>query len=120
MSDTAVDQLRSTAAVIGDRLAERQTGEREQDIQDDYAPGIVNGDYEYRGRHLRLEPRGGRSWAVLDRNRYLGVLQLTYSRIGDECARYTAKPPGQEGSLDEGWATDWRLAVEWLADEAGR
>ena len=85
------------------------------------ATGPDIGGYEYRGRHLRLVPRNGRSWAVLDRSEYLGMLQLTYTRIGDECPRYTAKPPGHESSLlDDGWATDWRLAVEWLADEAGR
>lgn len=134
MSNTAVDQLRTTAAVIGDHLAKRQADELEQDIQNNYADDIMMlgafgervghagvGDYEYRGRRLTLVPRDRHSWTVHDRTRYLGVLQLTYTRIGDECPRYTARPPGAEGSLlDDGWATDWRLAVEWLADEAGR
>jgi len=41
MTDIAVDQRRSTAAVIGDHLAKRQAGETEEDIQENYAEDVI-------------------------------------------------------------------------------
>jgi hypothetical protein len=39
--DIAVDQRRSTAAIIRDHLAKRQAGELEQDIEENYAEDVV-------------------------------------------------------------------------------
>jgi hypothetical protein len=74
-------------------------------------------EYEYRGRHFRLVPRQHRAWAVVEQWQYIGVVERAYSRIGDDRPRFAAKPVGEEGVMVEGWTDDWRLALEWLADQ---
>lgn len=43
-----------------------------------------------------------------------------YLHIGDSGTTYAGKRVGEEHLPVEGWTEDWRLVVEWLADEADR
>ena len=68
MTDIAVDQRRSTAAVIGDHLAKRQAGETEEGH-------LLAGD---------LLPGWDDDWVLAERERYR---QLRLHTLEDLCAR---------------------------------
>jgi hypothetical protein len=72
---------------------------------------------EYQGRRYRLLPRSPHAWMVLDRKRCVGIVELAYPHIGDDGPRFAAKRVGEERCVVDGWTDDWRLAVEWLADQ---
>lgn len=74
---------------------------------------------EYHGRRYRLLPQPHHAWAVVDRKRCVGIVELACPHIGDDGPRFAAKRVGEERTVVDGWTNDWRLAVEWLVDQDG-
>lgn len=77
----------------------------------------IGGSLEYQGRRYRLLPQPHHAWAVIDRKRCVGFIELACPHIGDEGPRFAAKRLGEERAVVDGWTDDWRLAVEWLVDQ---
>jgi hypothetical protein len=72
---------------------------------------------DYQGRRYRLLPSSPHAWMVLERKRCVGIVEVTYPHIGEDGPRFAAKRIGEERMIVDGWTDDWRLAVEWLADQ---
>ena len=84
--------------------------------QSDRIPQVASG-LEYQGRRYRLLPQPHHAWAVVDRKRCVGFVELACPHIGDDGPRFAAKRVDEERAIVDGWTDDWRVAVEWLVDQ---